>query len=125
MTPSRHTAGKDKGKPAIQQVSPGASCTQCPENCPLVILYHWSLAPPCGHNLQQEVMPQDCIALPSGSPDLPRGVLQKDLGESSFQDSRHPPPLVSAEKFASGISFPLLLDKRKRAQTWVTTACVG
>lgn len=46
--------------------------------------------------------------------DIPRGVLQKDLGESSFQDSRHPLPLVSAEKFASEISSPPLLKQRKK-----------
>lgn len=118
-------ACEDKGKPAICQVTLGGSCTQRPRNCPLVILYYWSLAPPCGHNLQLEVMPQSCSAPLSGSPDIPRGVLQKDLGESSFQGSHHPPPLGSAEKFASGISSLLLLEERNRAQTWVTTARVG
>jgi hypothetical protein len=40
-------------------------------------------------------------------------VLQKDLGESSFQGSRHLPPLVSVEKFASEISSLLLLGEIK------------
>lgn len=118
-------AFKDKGKPAIWQALLGRSCTQCPESCPLVIPYYWSLAPPCGHNLQLAVPPLSHCVLLSGSPDIPRGVLQKDLGESSFQGSHHPPPLVSAEKFASEISSPLSLEERKRAQIWVTRACAG
>lgn len=78
-----------------------------------MIPYYWSLAPPCGQNLQLEVTSSHS-ALLSGGQDIPRGVLQKDLGESSFQGSRHPPPLVFAEKFALEISSPLLLEERKK-----------
>ena len=53
------------------------------------------------------------------------GALQKDPGESSCQDSRHPPPLVFAEKSASEISSPLLLEERKEWHTWVTAAWRG
>lgn len=42
---------------------------------------------------------------------IPRGGLQKDLGESNFRGSHHPPPLVSAEKFVSETSSLLLLRK--------------
>lgn len=90
--------------------------SSCPKSGPLVVPYCWSLAPPCGRNLQRAVPPPSHCVLLSGSSDIPRGVLQKDLGESSFQGSHHPPRLVSAEKFASEISSPLLLEVRKRAQ---------
>lgn len=116
INPSRLMACKDKGELLSGKLYWVDLVPSCPKSCPLVVPYCWSLAPPCGRNLQWAVPPPSHCVLLSGSSDIPRGVLQKDLGESSFQGSHHPPRLVSAEKFASEISSPLLLEWRKRAQ---------